>query len=423
MSSYLQRVLDNVLDDVGPDLPAVALEGPKAVGKSETLSRRATTVFDLDDPPTTELLINDSELIDRVPGPVLIDEWQKYPTIWDRVRRSVDRRPQPGRFLLAGSAAPSESSTHSGAGRIVRLRMRPLSWAERDRNVTTVSLAALLDGEPSIAGESTIRLTDYIEEIAASGFPAIRRMASRSRRLELDSYIAQIVEREFAELGVKVRRPDTLRGWLRSYSAAVGSTASYNAILDAATPGEASKPSKRTTMVYRDVLSQLWLLDPVTAWSPSDNLFTRFAAAPKHYLADPAMTLRLLDLREEDLLAGSRIPGTIGPQSGGLLGRLFESLIALSLQTYVQMSEAQLGHLRTRNGDHEVDFIVSRGTKIIAIEVKLSPTVSDNDVRHLHWLGQQIGDRLADSIVITTGANAYRRHDGVAVVPAALLGP
>lgn len=423
MADYLIRVLDGVLDEIAPDLPALALEGPKAVGKSETLSRRARSIIDLDDAPTLELLINDADLIDRLEAPVLIDEWQRHPAVWDRVRRSVDRRPQPGRFLLAGSATPRDAQVHSGAGRIVRLRMRPLSWAERGRNAATVSLNALLTGSAGeISGESPIRLADYVEEIVASGFPAIRAMGARSRRLELDSYISQIVEREFAELGVRVRRPDTLRGWLRGYAAAVGSTASYTAILDASTPGETVKPAKTTTMVYRDLLSQLWLLDPVPAWTPTDNPFTRLAAAPKHYLADPALALRLLDLREEDLLRGSATP-TLGPQSGGLLGRLFEALVALSLQTYVVPSEASLGHLRTRNGDHEIDFIVSRGTKIIGIEVKLAPTVSDQDVRHLHWLRDAIGERFADGVVITTGSHAYRRVDGIAVVPAALLGP
>lgn len=423
MAEYLTRVLDGVLDEVAPDLPALALEGPKAVGKSETLSRRARSVINLDDAQTLELLVNDPDLIDRLDGPVLVDEWQRHPAVWDRVRRSVDRRPEPGRFLLAGSATPRDAQVHSGAGRIVRLRMRPLSWAERDRNAAGVSLRTLLDNPGSeISGESPIGLADYVEEIAASGFPAIRAMNARSRRLELDSYISQIVEREFAELGVRVRRPDTLRGWLRGYAAAVGSTASYNAILDASTPGETVKPAKTTTTVYRDLLSQLWLLDPVPAWTPADNPFRRLAASPKHYLADPALALRLLDLREEDLLSGSSSP-TVGPQAGGLLGRLFEALVALSLQTYVVPSEASLGHLRTRNGDHEVDFIVSRGTKIIGIEVKLAPTISDRDVRHLHWLRETIGERYADGIVITTGNHAYRRTDGIAVVPAALLGP
>ena len=112
----------------------------------------------------------------------------------------------------------------------------------------------------------------------------------------------------------------------------------------------------------------------------------------------------------------------LGPQEGTILGRLFEALVALSLQTYARLSEYTVSHLRTRNGDHEVDFIVHRGAACVAVEVKLGATVDDADVRHLLWLKQQLGENLRDMVVVNTGSRAYRRTDGVAVVPAALLG-
>jgi hypothetical protein len=214
-----------------------------------------------------------------------------------------------------------------------------------------------------------------------------------------------------------------LRAWLAAYAAATATTASYNVILDAATPGDTNKPAKTTTVAYRDVLSQIWLLEPLPGWLPTRNPFTRLAQAPKHHLADPALAARLLGASETSLLAGDPT-GPVVPRDGTLLGALFESLIALSLRVYAQANETTVHHLRTRNGDHEVDFIIERDDhKIVALEVKLAPTVNDADVTHLHWLRNHLGPDILDTGVITTGAYAYRRSDGIAVIPAALLGP
>lgn len=234
----------------------------------------------LDDPVTRELLLADATRLDRAPRPVLVDEWQREPAVWDLVRRAV-----------------------------------------------------------------------------------------------------------FPEQGLVVRRPATLRAWLAAYAGATATTTSYNAILDAATPGDSNKPAKTTTIAYRDVLSRLWLLDPVSGWSTSRSVFTNLASAPKHQLADPALAARLLGVDVNALLSGSSEPAGVR-KPGPLLGALFESLVALSLQAYAQAAEATVHHLRTRDGRREVDFIVQR----------------------------------ADQRIVA-GADAYRRRDGIAVIPAALLGP
>ncbi|MCX4093109.1 DUF4143 domain-containing protein [Nocardia sp. alder85J] len=214
-----------------------------------------------------------------------------------------------------------------------------------------------------------------------------------------------------------------MRAWLTAYAAATATTASYTTILDAATSGETDKPSKSTTTMYRDVLSQLWLLDPIPGWLPLDNAFARLAQTPKHFLVDPALSARLLDLTAPTLLNGSE-PGVRTPFGATMLGQLFEALVALGLRVYAQDNEARVEHLRTRNGDHEVDFIVTGpGGRIVALEVKLSATVDEQDLTHLRWLADKVGGLLADSVIITTGRYAYRRPDGIAVVPAALLGP
>jgi uncharacterized protein len=424
MSEYVDRIVDAELDELMTGLPAIALEGPKGVGKTETAVRRAKTVFALDDRAQRALIAAEPGRLDRAAPPVLVDEWQLHPEVWDLVRRSVDREAAPGRFLLTGSATPTTAPTHSGAGRIVRLRMRPMTLPERGIAQPTVSLRALLSGERgAIEGGSKVDLPAYADEIVRSGFPGIRRLPDRARRAQLDGYLDRIVERDFPEQGHLVRRPSTLRAWLTAYAAASSTTTSYNTILDAATAGDRDKPAKTTTIAYRDVLCQLWLLEPVPAWLPTRNSFSRLAATPKHQLADPALAARLLGADSGALLDGT-VQASAKVRDGVLLGQLFESLVTLGVRVFAQAAEASVRHLRTRNGDHEVDLIVERADhRIVAIEVKLAPTVTDADVTHLLWLREQLGEDLLDAVVISTGQYAYRRRDGVAVVPAALLGP
>lgn len=425
MSEYQYRIVDSELDELFPHLAAIALEGPRGVGKSATASRRASTVLYLDEPDQLHLLDADPGRLERDPTPILIDEWQRLPRSWDLVRRSVDRDSSGGRFLLTGSAAPLQAPAHSGAGRIVRLRMRPLSLAERGLpEPPTVSLKSLLTGSrPEVAGHSSVDLAGYTAEILASGFPAIRTLPDRARIAQLDSYLARLVEFDFEEQGHRVSRPATLRGWLGAYAAATATTASYNTILDAATPGDANKPSKVTTAVYRDVLAKLWLLDPLPGWIPSTQQLQRLGQRPKHHLADPAFAARLLGATADGLLH-NEVPGRTLPSDGLLLGQLFESLTVLSVQVYAQAASAKCHHLRMQDGSHEIDVIVEGDDRrVLAIETKLSATVDDHDVKHLKWLRGRIGDRLADAAVITTGSDAYRRPDGIAVIPAALLGP
>ncbi|MEV6350718.1 hypothetical protein [Actinoplanes sp. NPDC051851] len=183
---------------------------------------------------------------------------------------------------------------HSGAGRIVPMRMRPLSLAERQVETPTVRLSALLAGDRDIDGRTGLRLTDYVEEITASGFPAIRGLPPRVRRAELDAYLDNVVEREFPEQGYPVRRPAVLRAWLAAYAAATSTTATYARILDAATAGLANKPAKDTTLAYRDALSSLWLLDDLPAWIPGHSHLDRLGQSSRHHLADPALAARLL---------------------------------------------------------------------------------------------------------------------------------
>lgn len=314
--------------------------------------------------------------------PILIDEWQRAPAVWDAVRRLVDDDPSGGRFVLTGS--PPGSGTHSGAGRITTVRMRTLSLPERGLTVPTVSLGEMLRGRrPPIRGRSSVALADYVDEILAGGFPGMRRLTGRALEQQLDGYVERIVTHDLGEAGFVVRRPATVMAWMRAYAAATGTTASWETVRDAATSGVANKPAKTTTIAYVELLTSLRVLDPVEAWSPTWNDLSRLTSTPKHHLVDAV----------------------------------------LSVRTLAGVSGARTYHLRTKGGRQEIDFVVEGGEGVVALEVKLSGAIGDRDVRNLRWLREQIGDELIDAVVLTTGPDAYRRPGGIAVVPLALLGP
>lgn len=425
--SYLVRTIDAELDEMLPFLAAVALDGPKGVGKTETAGRRVAHTFSLDDPDQRKIVAADFGLQSIPEGGVLFDEWQHLPQVWDSVRRQVDAGAPPGRFLLTGSATPVDAAgTHSGAGRILSLRMRPMGLHERGVVQPTVSFSELLYGseggpdtgyagpQAKIGGTSDFSIVDYAQAIASSGFPGIASLPARLQQVQLDSYLLRIIDRDLPDRDIEVRRPETLRRWLAAYAAASSTTATYSSILDATTGGDGYQPSKDTTLRYRDHLQQLWLLDPVPGWTSFHNPLKRVSQAPKHQLADPALALRLLNFTANDLLNGRGVH---------MFGPLLESLAALGVRILAQAAQARTFHLRTHGGDHEVDLIVEgQGGALLAIEVKLAAGIDDRDVRHLHWLKEQMRGDVSDLVILTTGSQAYRRADGVAVVPLALLG-
>lgn len=420
MSGYRQRIVDDELDELFPHLPAVLLDGAKGVGKTSTARQRCASERRLDHEATRTVVAADPMVIAVDSRPVLLDEWHLVRPVWDVVRRLVDADPTGGQFLLTGSLP--DRQTHSGAGRITPIRMRPLTLPERGVETPTVSLSDIMEGNGSIGGRTAISLADYIEEMLAGGFPGMRHLAGRARNAALDGYIQRIADHDLPEAGYAVRHPTTVLSWLRAYAAAVGTTASWEKIRNAAVTATDANPAKTTTLPYIELLSSLRILDPVPGWTPSLNYLRNLNQAPKHYLADPALAARLVKRNATQLLGGD-MPDTVITRDGGFLGGLFESLAALSVRVFAQHIDAEVHHLRVEGGRHEVDFIVEGEQGIVAIEAKLNGAISDRDVTHLLWLRSKLGSRCRDTVVVHTGPEAYRRPDGVAVVPLALLGP
>jgi len=291
---------------------------------------------------------------------VLFDEWQRLPELWDLVRRAVDDGAPPASFLFTGSAVPNPPPTHSGAGRIVTVRMRPLAFSERGQTAT-VSLADLLTGTRGpLAGSAEVGLAVYTEEILASGLPGLRGLSGRAQRAQLAGYVDRIIDREIPDdAGVSIRNPAALRRWMSAYAAAASTTASFETLREAASAGHDHKPSKAATQSYRDALARVWVLDEVSAWTPTTNRLNELGHAPKHQLADPALAAQLLGVQAQTLLGGQS-SGPTAAREGTLLGALFESLVTLTVRVCAAHNEAAVKHLRTARGRQEIDLVVER---------------------------------------------------------------
>lgn len=426
---YQPRIADDELRELLDVLPAISIEGPRAAGKTRTALQRANTVYALDDPEVLEDVRSTPGMLTEGEPPILIDEWQRFPPSWDIVRRAVDEDFAPGRFILTGSARPDSRPAHSGAGRIVTLRMWTTTLGERlsyepGRDTPTVGLGSLLEGDrPAVDADTDLTVEDYAKEIVAGGFPAWRLARGRGHRMLVDGYLHRVAEHDLPLAGHRVRNPATLRRWLTAYAAVTSTVASYETIRDAATSGEGNKPAKTTTLAYRDTLEAMWVLEPLAAWLPVGSHLSRLKRGPKHQLADTALAARLLNATVDSLLGGHpTIPSAAHPGTRTLLGALFESLVTHDLRVYAQAAEARVFHMRTWKDQREVDLIIERGGGVIAVKVKLGAEVTRRDTRHLRWLRDRLGPGLIDAMVVTTGRRAYRTAEGIAVVPAGLLG-
>ena len=436
---YIPRIIDADLTELLAGLGAVMIQGAKAIGKTATAQRHAARTVRLDRGAVADVVRADPAGAIREPFPVFFDAWQRVPAILDEVRTRIDDDPRPGLAILAGSAEPPKAArpTHTGAGRIVTRRMRPLTLSERllpadGRHADgrdTVSVAALLRGtRPAVRGASPWGLADYAREIVASGFPAIRPLPPRLRAAQLEGYVEHLVTREVEEANGAAANPATVRRWLTAYAAATATTTSLEKLRDVATAGDGTTPAKTTVLRYRDALERLFIYDPVPAWKPGGTALSRLGEAPKIHLVDPGLSAHLLGVDEGALMDGAMPPlveAVPAVRDGGLFGALFESLVAQSLRTYAQAADAAHHYVRTHGGEREVDGLLVRWDhRCVAYEVKLAGAVGSDDVRHLRWLRDHLGDVVLDAVVIHTGPEAYRRReDGIAVVPAAMLVP
>lgn len=421
---YEKRLIDSILKEYVDELPAILLEGAKAVGKTETCKQLASTEYRMDNAAQRELLQNNPEIILQNSKPVLIDEWQLAPSLWSYVRHAVDDGLPNGSVLFTGSSIRVNSRIHSGAGRIIRLKLRPYSIEERNLSDSYIRIEDLFnfDSKATVNGETDKTLVDYLDEIYRSGFPGIRNKSERIRKVLLKSYVTNIAEHEFEENGFKILNPHSLLAWMRIYAASIGTETKQSTLINAATASDAI-PSAPTISKYREALEILDITDEVQPFLPMRKIYGNLAKGTKHFMLDPAIALSLLGV-EKDELIDYQVPKYVSKFHQTLTGQLIESFVYQSLVVYADVNDAQLSYYRNSRGTREIDFILQKGHRLILFEVKTNPDVKDSYVRHLNWFEDEIGDEFkVTKVLLNTGRYAYtRREDHVHVIPLALLG-
>lgn len=417
--SYQPRIADGELLRRLSASGAVMIEGPRACGKTETASQLARTTFRLDVEQSTRIAVGAApEVLFSRETPILFDEWQVAPNLWNLVRREVDdRSPERGQFILTGSATPADDVTrHSGAGRIATLRMRPMSLFETGHSTGEVSLSDLFDGDLRPALDPGLTVPQLIDRIVIGGWPALLGADVREAQQWVRDYLTQIIEVDVPMLGAR-RDPANLRRLLTSLARGVGTDLTVKAIA-ADVGGESGPASRNTVYAYLKTLDRLMLTEDVPAWAPHMRSTTPLRAASTRYLVDPSLGTSALRVGSQQLLGDLNATGFH-----------FESLVVRDVRVYAAPLDGVLHHWRDNNG-HEVDIVVTLGDgRWAAFEVKMNPDdvekAADSLLRFARKVDTDRSKAGEPSVlgVITTRALAHRRDDGVVVVPIATLGP
>ena len=414
---YTTRVVDTVLEHRLRSAPAVLVEGVRACGKTTTAQRRAASEVLLERSVASVSLASLGSLaVLEGAVPRLVDEWQLVPDIWDMVRRECDRRTAPGQFILTGSAdPPAGAKQHSGAGRVARVRMRPMSLFESGFSTGEVSLRALFDGEDCSAPMPQAELGDVAEAICRGGWPMCQQMDVDDAQDFIVDYLEELTTAEVAAAEEPRRNPAGIARMLVSLARNISTEATLTTLAADTAGGRTADP--RTAAAYLALLERLFVVEDVPAWSPKLRSRSRLRQTPKRQLADPSLAAAALEADRERLLDDLET-----------LGFLFESLCIRDLRVYGQPMRATLSHYRDSAG-LEVDTIIrKRNGDWIAAEVKLGGRAAvDAAAESLRRLSDRVDPDVTGApqrlVVITSGGYAYERTDGVCVVPITTLGP
>ncbi len=408
MSAYRARLLDRTIESLFQELPALLLVGPRASGKTTTAGRWAKSVVRLDREAEAQAFRADPDAALRgFQEPILIDEWQVVPGVLGAVKRTVDARPDPGRFLITGSVrAELDGEWWPGTGRVTRLPMFGMTVREQ---VGAISASPFVDrvaaGAPLEPAEDTPDLRGYVDLILRSGFPEpALRLSGAARQHWLDSYLEHLLTRDVEQLE-SWRDPVRLRRYLEAYAL---NTAG---VVDERTLFEAAGINRKTAVAYDRLLNNLFVTDSLPAWT--SNRLKRLVLGPKRHFVEPGLAAAVLRLDTNGVL-----------RQGDLFGRLLESLVVSQLRAEVPISATRprLFHVRQQEGRLEVDVLIELGGgRLIAIEVKADAAPAVSSARHLITLRDRFAQEFVAGIVLHTGPRTYALSDRIVAAPISTL--
>ena len=415
---YRPRVVDEELAARLGSAGAVLIEGPRACGKTATGRHHAASevLLDVDAGLRSAAELEPGLVLDG-PAPRLIDEWQTVPSIWNHVRRAADTGGGPGRFILTGSAMPPDDATrHTGAGRVSRLRMRPMSLLESGHSTGEMSLGAMLRSEPMPARHDRTTVTDLVDLVCRGGWPGMLGVATDDSQRFVRDYLEEIRRADLRRVDGVRRDPVLVRRVLQSLARNVATEAAVS-VIAADAGGNAGPLHPETVQSYLNALERVFVIEDQPAWSAHLRSRSRLRKSPKRHFVDPSLAVAALRSGPDRLRADL--------ESFGLL---FESLAIRDLRVHSQAHDAEVYHYRDNTG-LEVDAIVeTAGGAWIGVEIKLGgERPVDEGVKNLIKLRDRVDpDRTASPaalVVIVGVGHGYRRPDGVTLVPITALGP
>ena len=423
MKQYKNRVIDRLLADKLEAMGAVLIEGPKYCGKTTTGERQARSVLYMADPEIKDrnLTMASTNIKRLLAGdtPRLIDEWQIAPKLWDAIRFEVDHRGEDGQFMLTGSAVPASTSEifHSGTGRFGWIKMRTMSLWESGDSTGDVSLGGLFSSENEVDGTSNLEIRRIAFLVCRGGWPKASLKTNESAALiEAREYVESVCRNDISRVDDVQRNAELARRLMRSYSRHQGAQVSVATILADIKSNEASDTTEATVASYINALKRIFVIEDMAAWNPNLRSKTAIRSSDTRYFTDPSIAAAALGLGPDDLLDD---PNTFG--------LLFETMAVRDLRVYAEALDGQLYHYRDKNG-LECDAIVHlRNGRYGLIEIKLGgDNLIEAGATTLKKLASKIDtDKMKSPsfmmVLTAIGEYAYRRLDGVLVVPIGCL--
>lgn len=420
MAQYLPRVIDSILEEYLDAFGAVLIRGPKWCGKTTTAEQIAKSVLRMQDPDNFRTYLDmanfmPSRLLEG-DTPRLIDEWQMAPVLWDAVRNAVDERQKVGQFILTGSTVINhEQILHSGTGRIAKIDMMPMSLFESDESNGTVSLEELFAGKYFSGATSDLSVENLVFAICRGGWPASIGLSEKASLLVARSYIEAICSDDTCRIDSSVSDPNRVRAILRSYARNLTTLASNRSILKDIVVNDLMM-DESTLYRYMTALKSLFVIQDNPAWNPAIRSSTTMRSIAKKGFVDPSMAVAALALSPPQLLDDLKT-----------LGFFFESLCIRDLQIYAAKQGGEISYYRDRYGlECDIVLHLENGSYAL-IEAKLGSKEIDEASEHLLKLKDLISmNKLHQPsflMVLTAGKYAYRRDDGVLVVPIGCLKP
>lgn len=422
MKEYRKRIADDILARKLEGKGAVLIEGPKWCGKTTTAEQIAASVLYMDDPEKKEQNISMSELnpkrLLKGETPRLIDEWQLAPKLWDAIRFEVDHRSELGQFLLTGSAVPADTKeiTHSGTGRFTWLTMRPMSLYESGDSTGDVSLKELFEGNNAVDGEADIDIERLAFLACRGGWPQSIDMREEIALDQAHDYYDAVVRSDINRADNVQKNTEKVRRLMRSYARNQGSQVPNTVLALDVSANDDDSISDDTVASYLNALRKIFVVEDMPAWNPNLRSKTAIRSSDTRYYVDPSIAAAALGVGPNDLI-----------NDLNTFGFIFETLCIRDLRVFADALNGHVYHYRDKDGQ-ECDAVVHlRNGQYGLIEIKLGgDKLIEEGAESLKAMESKIdtGKMKAPSfLMVLTGVGdyAYRRKDGVCVVPIGCL--